>query len=140
MKAERLEEKIFTILSKELQLDMPRPVAAKRKVVNDIIALIESQPEQPKPDTSQVEKIVDKIDSFLIELDELSQVEGKELMQLLTDFSKQCGKTYEERCIYDSDFDDVVKAIIKIRFIGRKTAEEIREKYPSITKETCEGY
>jgi len=48
MKAERLEEKIFAILSKELQLDMPRPVAAKRKVVNEIIALIASQPEQPR--------------------------------------------------------------------------------------------
>jgi hypothetical protein len=51
MKTERLEEKLFTLLSKELQLDMPRPVAAKRKVVNEIIALIESSqsaPEEPR--------------------------------------------------------------------------------------------
>jgi acyl carrier protein len=50
MEAERLEEKILNILSRELQLDMPRPVSAKRKVVNEIIALIESQ---PKPAVEQ---------------------------------------------------------------------------------------
>jgi hypothetical protein len=43
----RIEDKIFQILSRELQLDMPKPVKAKRKVVNDIIALLDSSQEEP---------------------------------------------------------------------------------------------
>ncbi len=39
---DRIEDKMFAILSKELQLDMPKPVAAKRRVVNDITALIDA--------------------------------------------------------------------------------------------------
>lgn len=39
----------------------------------------------------------------------------KELMQLLSDFSDQQteSKSYENRAIYDSQFDDLSKAIIK---------------------------
>jgi hypothetical protein len=38
----RIEETIMQILNKHLQLDMPHPIAAKRKVVNDIIELLDN--------------------------------------------------------------------------------------------------
>lgn len=35
----------------------------------------------------------------------------EELIQLLQDFSEQYGETYEERCIYDNEFEKLAEVI-----------------------------
>lgn len=36
------------------------------------------------------------------------------IVQLLLDSSQQYGDTYEQRCIYDSDFNDVAELVVNI--------------------------
>ncbi|KKL23184.1 hypothetical protein LCGC14_2427970 [marine sediment metagenome] len=35
------------------------------------------------------------------------------LLEILSDWSEQYGKTYEYRCIYDNEFDNLAKCITK---------------------------
>ena len=43
----------------------------------------------------------------------------RELIQLFSDASEQYGETYEYRCIYDYDFDDLAQDVIKL--FGKKS-------------------
>jgi hypothetical protein len=92
----------------------------------------------------KVNEICDKAEKQLGENLKGSAEEIKtRLLQLLQDFSEQYGDTYEDRCIYDNSFSEVVNALINIlpiRISDLKTAEEIKEKYASISKDVCEGY
>lgn len=36
------------------------------------------------------------------------------VVQLLVDSSEQYGETYEHRCVYDNDFDQVAEALVKL--------------------------
>lgn len=38
----------------------------------------------------------------------------EELMQLFSDCSEQYGETYEQRCIYDSNFDELADSVVKL--------------------------
>ena len=38
----------------------------------------------------------------------------QKIVELFQDASTQYGKTYEERCIYDTDFEQVAEAIVKL--------------------------
>lgn len=63
-------------------------------------------------------------------------MDKEQIIQILSDASLQNGKTYEERCVVDSDFDSVADEIFTLHKSNVKSLED--ENYELNTfKENC---
>ena len=54
------------------------------------------------------------------------------IIQLLSDSSEQLGRSYENRCIHDNDFEDIAECILKI--IKENQIDETRPDTKKSTK------